>query len=131
MYMTVTVEGAARLFLHQVWKLHGLLKCIISDHGPQFIAHFTQELYHLLEIKLASSDKWTDGARQPRVGPVPLAICERMARRLVQPITHSRIPAQQSCLLHHLTASIPAQHQMASLHGLQTLTEPFRSRDSQ
>ena len=80
---------------------------------------------------LASSDRWTDGARQPRVGPVPLAICERTARRLVQPITHSRIPAQQSCLLHHLTASIPAQHQMASLHGLQTLTELFQSRDSQ
>jgi len=41
MHMTVTVEGAARLFLHQVWKLHGLLKSIISDHGPQFIAYFT------------------------------------------------------------------------------------------
>jgi len=64
MHITVTVEGAARLFLHQVWKLHGLLKSIISDHGPQFIAHFTQELYHLLGIKLASFTAWhpqTDG----------------------------------------------------------------------
>ena len=33
-YMTVTAEGAARLFLHQVWKLHGLPKCIISDRRP-------------------------------------------------------------------------------------------------
>ena len=33
MHTTVTVEGAARLFLHQVWKLHSLPKCIISDHG--------------------------------------------------------------------------------------------------
>ena len=60
----VTVEGAARLFLHQVWKLHGLPKCIISDHGPQFVARFTRELYCLLEIKLASSIAWhsqTDG----------------------------------------------------------------------
>jgi len=31
---TVTVEGAARLFLHQVWKLHGLPKCVISDRRP-------------------------------------------------------------------------------------------------
>jgi len=51
----VTAEGAARLFLHQVWKLHGLLKCVISDCGPQFIAHFTRELYWLLGIKLVSS----------------------------------------------------------------------------
>jgi len=33
-HTTVTVEGAARLFLHQVWKLHGLLTCIVSDCGP-------------------------------------------------------------------------------------------------
>jgi len=30
-HMMVTVERAARLFLHQVWKLHGLPKCVISD----------------------------------------------------------------------------------------------------
>jgi len=58
MHTTVTAEGAARLFLHQVWKLHGLLKCIISDCGPQFIACFTQELYRLLGIKLASFIAW-------------------------------------------------------------------------
>ena len=64
MHMTVTAEGAARLFLHQVWKLHGLSKYVVLDHGPQFIAHFTRELYHLLGIKLASSTAWypqTDG----------------------------------------------------------------------
>jgi len=58
MYTMVTVEGTARLFLYQVWKLHGLLKYIISDHRPQFIAHFTKELYCLLGIKLASSTTW-------------------------------------------------------------------------
>jgi len=57
-HMTVTVEGAARLFLHQVWKLHSLPKYVISDCGPQFIAHFTRELYRLLGIKLASSIAW-------------------------------------------------------------------------
>jgi len=54
-HTTVTAKGAARLFLHQVWKLHGLLKCIILDRRPQFIACFTRELYRLLGIKLASS----------------------------------------------------------------------------
>jgi len=57
-HTTVTAEGAARLFLHQVWKLHSLPKCVILDHGPQFVAHFTKELYHLLGIKLASSTAW-------------------------------------------------------------------------
>jgi len=51
-------EGAARLFLHQVWKLHGLPKYIILDHGPQFVARFTKELYRLLGIKLASFTVW-------------------------------------------------------------------------
>jgi len=57
-HTTVTAEGAARLFLHQVWKLHGLLKYVISDRGPQFVAHFTKKLYRLLGIKLASSTAW-------------------------------------------------------------------------
>jgi len=64
MHTMVTAEGAARLFLHQVWKLHGLPKCIVSDRGPQFVARFTRELYQLLGIKLASSTAWhpqTDG----------------------------------------------------------------------
>jgi len=63
-HITVTAEGAARLFLHQVWKLHSLPKCVVSDHEPQFVARFTRELYRLLGIKLASSTVWhsqTDG----------------------------------------------------------------------
>jgi len=54
-HMTVTAEGVAWLFLHQVWKLHGLSKYVVSDCGPQFVTHFTRELYCLLGIKLASS----------------------------------------------------------------------------
>jgi len=57
-HMTMTAEGAARLFLHQVWKLHGLPKCVILDCGPQFVARFTKKLYRLLGIKLASSTAW-------------------------------------------------------------------------
>jgi len=56
--MTVTVEGAARLFLYQVWKLHSLSKYVISDRRPQFVARFTKELYCLLGIKLVSSTAW-------------------------------------------------------------------------
>jgi len=58
MHMTVTVEGAARLFLYYVWKLHGLPKRVVSDCGPQFIALFTKELYRLLGIRISSSTAW-------------------------------------------------------------------------
>jgi len=54
----VTVEGAAQLFLHHVWKLHGLPKRVVSDHRPQFIALFTKELYRLLGIRISSSTAW-------------------------------------------------------------------------
>jgi len=63
-HTTVTAEGAAQLFLYQVWKLYGLPKCVVSDRGPQFVARFTRELYRLLGIKLASFTAWhpqTDG----------------------------------------------------------------------
>jgi len=63
-HTTVTAEGVARLFLHHVWKLHGLPKRVVSDRGPQFVASFTKELYRLLGIRLSSSTAWhpqTDG----------------------------------------------------------------------
>ena len=49
-HTTVTVEGAARLFLYNVWKLHSLPKHVVSDRGPQFLALFTKELYRLLGV---------------------------------------------------------------------------------
>jgi len=58
MYTTVIVEGAARLFLHHIWKLHGLPKRVVSNRGPQFVASFTKELYRLLGIQLSSSTAW-------------------------------------------------------------------------
>jgi len=54
-HIIVTVEGVARLFLYYIWKLRGLLKCVVSNRGPQFVASFTKELYRLLDIRLFSS----------------------------------------------------------------------------
>ena len=88
-HTTVTAEGAVRLFLHQVWKLHGLPTCVVSDRGPQFVARFTRELYCLLVNKvgifhgLASPNRQTDRAHQPGIRPVSPALCERKAGRLV------------------------------------------------
>ena len=54
-HMTITSLGMACLFPAHVWKLHGLLKQIVSDQGLQFIVELMQELYHLLGIKLAAT----------------------------------------------------------------------------
>ena len=51
----ITALGAAHLFLTHVWKLHGLLRQVVSNQGPQFIAEFTQELYQPLGVKLATT----------------------------------------------------------------------------
>jgi hypothetical protein len=47
---TITVVGSARQFCDNVWKHHGLPTRVISDHGPQFTAEFTMEVYRLLGI---------------------------------------------------------------------------------
>src|SRR6266487_13874 len=63
-HTTVSALGAACLYLHHVWKLHGLPSIIISDRGGQFVAQFTRELYRLLGIKIAASTAYhpqTDG----------------------------------------------------------------------
>jgi hypothetical protein len=54
-YTTITALGAARLFLQNVWKLHGLPRSIVSDRGLQFVAEFTRELYKLLGITLSAT----------------------------------------------------------------------------
>ena len=57
-------EGLARLFLNNVWKLHGLPESVVSDRGPQFVAELTKELNRMLVIKMKLSTVFhpqTDG----------------------------------------------------------------------
>ena len=46
-----TVEGLARLFRDNMWKLHRLPESIISDRGPQFAAGMTKKLNKMLGIE--------------------------------------------------------------------------------
>ena len=58
------VEGLARLFRNNVWKLHGLLESVVSDRGPQFAAELTKELNRILGVKTKLSTAFhsqTDG----------------------------------------------------------------------
>ena len=47
---TATAEDVAKLYLENVWKLHGLPSDIISDRGPQFISIFWKSLCAQLTI---------------------------------------------------------------------------------
>jgi hypothetical protein len=62
---TITTAGTARLYVQNVWRHHGLLRKIVSDRGPQFVAEFMRELYRLLGIKLAATTAYhPQGDRQ-------------------------------------------------------------------
>jgi len=67
---------------------------------------------------LAPPNRRTNGTCQPGVGPVPPAVCKQAARRLVRPLTHGGVLAQQSCPLHYPTTSVPARHRTYPSHGL-------------
>jgi transposase InsO family protein len=47
--------GAARLYYRNVWRHHGLPERYFSDRGPQFIAEFTTELWHLIGVERVTS----------------------------------------------------------------------------
>ena len=46
-----SVEGLARLFQDNVWKLYRLPKSVVLDRGPQFVAELTKKLNRMLEIE--------------------------------------------------------------------------------
>jgi len=60
----MSVEGLARLFKDNVWKLHGLPESVVLDRGPQFTAELKKELNKMLEIETKLSTVFypqTDG----------------------------------------------------------------------
>ena len=51
------VEGLVQLFRDNMWKLHRLLKSVISDRELQFVVELTKKLNRILgiELKLSAS----------------------------------------------------------------------------
>ena len=47
----IMAERLAKLFRNNIWKLHGLLKSVILDKGPQFMAGLMKELDKMFGIK--------------------------------------------------------------------------------
>ncbi|GJZ65324.1 ty3-gypsy retrotransposon protein, partial [Tanacetum coccineum] len=60
-YTAVTL---ASLFMHEIYRLHGLPKTIVSDRDPLFLSRFWKELFKLMGTKLLHSSAYhpqTDG----------------------------------------------------------------------
>jgi len=60
----ILVEGLARLFRDNVWKLHRLPKSVVLDRRPQFAAELMKELNKILGIETRLSTVFhpqTDG----------------------------------------------------------------------
>jgi len=51
----ILVEGLARLFRDNMWKLHELPESVVSDRGPQFAVELTKELNKMLGIEIRLS----------------------------------------------------------------------------
>jgi hypothetical protein len=53
-----TVATYAELYIARVLSLHGVPKTIVSDHGPQFMSKFWEELHKALDTKLLHSSAY-------------------------------------------------------------------------
>ena len=51
----ITGEETARLFINNIYKIHGLANDIISDHGTQFLFKFWQSLFKILQVEIKLS----------------------------------------------------------------------------
>lgn len=61
---TCDAEEVAKLYVENIWKLHGLPSTVISDRGPQFISEFWKHLNKRLQINSLLSTAFhpeTDG----------------------------------------------------------------------
>jgi len=47
----ISLEGIAKIYRDDIWKLHGIPRKILSDRGPQFASKFMEELTKALGTK--------------------------------------------------------------------------------
>ena len=60
----ISLEGIAKIYRNNIWKLHGVPRKILSDRGPQFALKFMKEFKKALGTKRQLSTAYypqTDG----------------------------------------------------------------------
>ena len=80
----VTTSQYARLFMDNVFRLHGKPKVIISNRDPRFVSKFWEELFSLM-----GTDLWFSTAFQPHTnGQSEVTI--RVLENFLQPYVEHR-----------------------------------------
>ena len=69
----ITAEESAELFIHNVYRLHGVPSVLVSDRDPKFISSFWQSLWKRLNTKLNMST-----ARRPQTDGLSERVNETM-----------------------------------------------------
>ena len=62
--MNISLEGIAKIYRDDIWKLYGVPRNILSNRGPQFASKFIEEFTKALETKrqlLITYHSQTDG----------------------------------------------------------------------
>jgi len=49
--INVSLEEIAKTYRDEIWKLHGILRAILSDREPKFASMFMKDLIKALETK--------------------------------------------------------------------------------
>jgi len=49
--MSILLEGIAKIYRDNIWKLYGIPRKILSDRGPQFTSRFMEEFTKALGTK--------------------------------------------------------------------------------
>ena len=60
----ILLEGIAKVYRDEIWKIHGVSKTILSDRGPQFASKFMEDFTKVLGTKRKLSTAYhpqTDG----------------------------------------------------------------------
>ena len=47
----ISSEGVAKIYRDEIWKIHGIPKTILSDHGLQFASKFMEDFMRVLGTK--------------------------------------------------------------------------------
>jgi len=60
----ISLEGIAKIYRDEIWKIHGVPRTILSDQGPQFASKFMEDFTKVLGTKRKLSTAYhpqTDG----------------------------------------------------------------------